>query len=277
MRQLLKELVRGIIPQRKLLSSNDQIFLTYQDALRSCTNDAYENEELIEVIFKKTKRFCENLRSNIFPNKETIAYSLQSVLDPILKSQSKSLNVLDFGGACGVHYFQMRNIIDKSMKLNWAVVETPTMVKYAKELESDELSFFDNFQDAIARLGKIDLLHTSGTLQCVDDPFKYLNDILECNANWVLFNRLGLNKQNEDIITIHASKLSWNGVGELPEGYNDRWVKYPFNFFSERKFLGKVKEKYAIVKKFDDGSGTFPVDGVEIVGYGILCKNKACA
>jgi len=154
------------------------------------------------------------------------------------------------------------------------VVETPTMVKYAKELETDELSFYDNFAEAIKKLNNVDLLHTSGTLQCVDNPQKYLSEILNCNAQWILFNKLGLNKLDRDVITIHSSKLSWNGIGNLPEGYTDRWVKYPFNFPAESKFLAAVEKKYSLVARFNDLSGMYAVDGEEIVGYGLLCKLK---
>ena len=169
-----------------------------------CTTDTYEEKYLIEVIFNKTKRLKENLKSEIIPISETSAYSLLSVINPIIVSKGNKINVLDFGGACGEHYFHLRSLIDKDLKLNWVVVETPTMVKYAKELESetDELSFFDNFADAINKLGYVDLLHTSGTLQCVDNPKKYLSEILNCNAKYLLFNRLGLNKLDRDIITV---------------------------------------------------------------------------
>lgn len=256
------------------MENSHQIFLNYQDALKLCTTNAYEEEELIEVILKKTIRFSENLKSEIIPISETIAYSLISIINPIIESEASQINVLDFGGACGAHYFHLRSLVNKGLKLNWVVVETPTMVKYAKELETDELTFSDNFADAIIKLGKVDLLHTSGTLQCVENPQQYLDEILKCNAKWLLFNRLGLNKLNKDIVTIHSSKLSWNGIGELPEGYTDRWVKYPFNFPSEIKFLNALQEKYSMVAKFNDQSGMYPVDGEEIVGYGLLCRHK---
>ena len=281
MKSLIKEFIPPIflkLLQKKALEmpieNSHQIFINYQDALKMCTTDAYEERELIEVIFKKTKRFSENLKSEIIPIGETAAYSLLSVINPIIESKANQINVLDFGGACGAHYFHLRSLIDKDLKLKWVVVETPTMVKYAKELETDELSFFDNFADAINKLGKVDLLHTSGTLQCVDNPQKYLIEILNCNAKWLLFNRLGLNKLDRDIVTIHSSKLSWNGIGELPEGYTDRWVKYPFNFPSEIKFLNALEEKYSLIAKFNDQSGMYAVDGAEIVGYGLLCRQK---
>jgi len=275
MKSIIKDFIPPIILQilRKLQNSQ-QKFLNYQDALKLCTTNAYEEEELIEVIFKKTKRFSENLKSEIIPISETAAYSLLSAINPIIESKTNQINVLDFGGACGAHYFHLRSLIDKDLKLNWVVVETPTMVRYAKELETDELLFFDNFTDAINKLGKVDLLHTSGTLQCVDNPQKYLVEILNCNARWLLFNRLGLNILDRDVVTIHSSKLSCNGIGELPNGYTDRWIKYLFNFPSENKFLNTLQEKYSLVAKFNDQSGMYAVDGEEIVSYGLLCRQK---
>ncbi len=280
MKKIIKELIPPIIWKILLkttgqtIPNSHQVFLNYQDALKLCTTDAYEERELIEVILKKTKRFSENLKSEIIPISETAAYSLLSAVNPIIESKTNNINVLDFGGACGAHYFNLRSLMDEDLKLNWVVVETPTMVKYAKELETDELSFFDNFTDAINKLGKVDLLHTSGTLQCVDNPQKYLDEILNCNAKWLLFNRLGLNNLDRDVVTIHSSKLSWNGIGDLPEGYTDRWVKYPFNFPSETKFLKTLEEKYLLVAKFNDQSGMYVVNGEEIVGYGLLCRLK---
>jgi len=282
---MMKKIIKDFMPPAilKLLQklaivknaeNQHQIFLTYQDAARLCTTDAYEEEELIEVIFKKTKRFSENLKSEIIPIWESTAYSLLSIINPIIESKTTQINVLDFGGACGAHYFHIRSLLDKELKLNWVVVETPTMVKCAKKLETDELSFFDNFADAIAKLNRIDLLHTSGTLQCVDNPKKYLTEIINCNAEWLLFNRLGLNKIDRDVVTIHSSKLSWNGIGELPVGYTDRWVKYPFNFPSETKFMIALEEKYSLIAKFNDQSGMYAVAGEEIVGYGLLCRKK---
>jgi len=277
-RRVIKKITPAIILQKlqkkTTVESAHQIFLNYQDALKLCPSNAYEGEELIEVIFKKTKRFAETLNTGIIAVSETVAYSLLSAINPIIESKTNQINVLDFGGACGAHYFHLRSVLSKDLKMNWVVVETPTMVKYAKELETNELYFVDNLKDAINKLGTIDLIHTSGTLQCVNDPQKYLIDILNCNAKWVLFNRLGMNKLEKDVVTIHSSMLSWNGIGELPNGYIDRWVKYPFNFHSEIKFLNTLQEKYTIVAKFNDQSGIYAVQGEQIVGYGLLCKKN---
>lgn len=197
------------------------------------------------------------------------------MVNPIIDNiESKIINVLDFGGACGAHYFHIRSLIDKKIKINWIVVETETMVNYAKELETDELKFKKTISEALNESGRIDLLHTSGTLQCVNDPHKYLLELLKVNAKWLLFNRLGLNEIDRDVVTIHRSKLSWNGIGPLPKGYTDRWIKYPFVFMSEKKFNNELQKKYFIIAKFVDKSGMYDVAGEKIVGYGLLCKNK---
>ncbi len=277
MNGMLKEIIPPII-YRKLEKFKKETaastYPTYADALKSCTTDAYEEQELIEVIFKKTQKFVENIKKQTIPIWESTAYSMIAMLNPVIESGLKQINVLDFGGACGAHYFHLRNIVDKNLKINWVVVETPTMVSFGQKLATDELSFCSNFDEAIKKLGHIDLIHTSGTLQCVDVPEKYLEDILNCNAKWICFNRLALNNMDRKAIAIHTSKLSWNGIGELPEGHTDKWIKYPFTFISEKIFLEKVQNKYTLIAKNFDQSGMFPVNGENIVGYGLLCKRK---
>jgi putative methyltransferase (TIGR04325 family) len=275
MREFIKQFIPPILLRKKQQpqpppADYHEVFTTYHDALKGCTTDAYEEDELIRVIAEKTKRFAKTLETDPVFIWETSAYSLISLISPAV--ENKTINVLDFGGACGAHYFHARKILPKEVKLNWVVVETPTMVRYAQELRTNELSFYDSLAEGVFALGTIDLLHTSGTLQCVNDPFKYLDDLLNCNAKTILFNRLGLNRFNTDIITIHSSMLSWNGIGDLPEGFTDRWVKYPFIFPPEKRFMDKLTEKYSVAAKFDDKSGIYPVHGAEIVGYGLLCK-----
>ncbi len=254
------------------------IFDSYENALIHCTNKAYEDEELVNVIFKKTKQLANasNLKQDINISQAAMQ-GLSAVFIPVLENVKKDtpLKVLDFGGACGAHYFQIRNILPSSVKLSWVVVETPTMVKYAKQLETDELKFTTQISEAKNHLDEIDLLYTSGTLQCVNNPAKYLEELIDIQAKWVFFGRLGLNRNNNTIITIHSSKLSWNGVGELPEGHTDKWIKYPFSFISENLFLSIIKKRYNRIFSVEDISGIFPIEGEEIIGYGLFCEKHS--
>ena len=140
--KLIPPLVLDIIQSKQ----HAHKYVNYKDALKLCTESAYEENELIEVILKKTITFKKNI--NKVPISTTSAFSLLSLINPIISNKNGVINVLDFGGACGAHYFQAKTVINDKIKINWAVVETPTMVKHAKQLETEELRFFDNFKNA---------------------------------------------------------------------------------------------------------------------------------
>jgi putative methyltransferase (TIGR04325 family) len=97
------------------------------------------------------------------------------------------LNVIDFGGAAGAHYFTIRALLPSEYQLRWVVVETPAMAAGgAKHLANDELSFTAKLQEAEAKLGHIDLLHSSGTLQCLPDPIEQLRSMMLLPADHIL-------------------------------------------------------------------------------------------
>jgi putative methyltransferase (TIGR04325 family) len=97
------------------------------------TLDGYEHSELVDVIFRKTVAFAPR---DMWPE------------------MAGAATVLDFGGACGLHYKQAQ-----SSSVRWAVVETPAMAERARALASDKLRFFTSISDAAAWLGPIDVMH----------------------------------------------------------------------------------------------------------------------
>jgi putative methyltransferase (TIGR04325 family) len=290
--QLLKELIPPFIT--KLLKRglrffnpdpdsdwHPQIYSSYLEALSNATQDDYQDSELVEVIFEKTRNYLaafENLPQQMSP---TSSISLSALGVILAENSSREIKVLDFGGACGLHYFQLRKLLSPEFSLKWCVVETPVMVEKAKSLSSDELYFMDDFNEAVKSLNyHIDLLHTSGTLQCVSNTYNSLCQIIQSKPSYILFNRLGLNRGGvdaaTDVYTIHRSKLSQNGFGDLPNNsIRDRYIKYPFTFISENKFISSFESKYSIVCRFEDNSGIFEVPGFQIVGGAyLLRKNK---
>src|SRR5436190_4381167 len=86
------------------------------------TLEGYEQPELVEIVFQKTK-----------------AYHPQNDWSEIAGASA----VLDFGGGCGVHYKQAR-----LPEVRWAVVETPAMAERARELATDRLRFFTSISEA---------------------------------------------------------------------------------------------------------------------------------
>lgn len=257
--------------RRHFARSGRKQYATYEKALDHCTDRGYNNVDIVNVVLEKTKHLRDVLQKGESVHlTATGAYSLCSLLGSI---ESQEINVIDFGGACGAHYFLARATLPYSFKLRWLVVETPEMAQTAKSVFStEELRFSSNLGEAAASMKRVDLLHTSGTLQCVDKPYDYLRKLVSMSASHILFNRLGLSKGRHDIITVHESRLSSNGPGPMPRGIPDRKVRYPFFFPEESKFYAALGESYDVVMTFDDPSGAFPVGDEPIVGVGLLAR-----
>lgn len=257
----------------KSLKNIKKVYFDYSTAFQNSDPGAYQADEIIDVVYKKTINFKKKLENNHFIS-SNIANSICGFVPCIIDKNSTEIRVMDFGGACGALYFQMRKYFPQNLKIQWAVVETPAMVKKAKNLESEELKFYDSIEDAVNQLINIDVLHTSATLQALENPREYLLKLLNLKSKYIFFNRVGVHKGEKDLYTVHRSKLSWNGPGDLPEGYLDKWVKYPYGFMSEAFFLQSIQNQYDIIAKFQDYSGMYPIWGYKIDGYALLCKLK---
>ena len=249
---------------------------SYEAALAECSDRGYENRDIIEVVYRKTMRYRDNIESGAHPVRPSSAdaYSLFSLLSSISNGKIK---VLDFGGACGSHYFAARAFLPASCKLKWVVVETPAMAAMASALATQELSFSSDPGAAAASLQNVDLLLTSGALQFVSCPEKVLKQLVSIGATRILFSRLGLTEGTGDVITVHESWLSANGPGPMPEGIQDRKVRYPITFMRKSRFDQILRERYEPVVTFDDPSGVIAVGNEPIIGLGLLARTRAPA
>ena len=186
---------------------------------------------------------------------------------------NKTISVLDFGGAAGAHYFFTRSILPESTELSWTAVETPATAQRAGlALGNQELRFSKDIKEAERTLGQVDLLHTSGTLQCVPEPYEQLRQLIDIKAQYMLLNRLGVTRGDHEVVTIHRSQLSWNGPGPMPAGLRDGEISYPFTFPRESILREMIRESYSEIAEFEDSSGIFPVAAEPIVGMGLLVR-----
>jgi hypothetical protein len=160
--------------------------------------DGYENPELVDVVFRKTKAFRPT--------------------EPWTEIDG-ARTVLDFGGGCGIHYKMMQ-----SPSVRWAVVETRAMAERASEIATDKLRFFSNISDAAAWLGNIDVMHSSGSLQYAREPAATLRELCSLNAKVMLWKRVALSDKTET--EIQSSLLIHNGPGEV-KGVKNKSVSYP--------------------------------------------------
>jgi hypothetical protein len=171
--------------------------------------DGYEHPELVEVIFRKT-----------------IAYDPQGDW-PEMAGVS---TVLDFGGGCGLHYKEAR-----SSNVRWAVVESPAMVKRAKEIATDKLRFFTDISEAADWLGDVDVMHSNGALQYAPDPQQAVRQLCELDAKIMLWRRVFLSPDDATRRETQSSFLGDNGPGSIR--IKEKTVRYEHTKIPEAAFL----------------------------------------
>lgn len=245
-------------------------FKSYDDALQFCSKNGYENSDLVNVVVTKTQIFKNLIDQN--PEFDLNALRVLAALG--LSSEKKQLNVIDFGGASGYHYFIASKVFGQSIKLRWNVVETSEMAEQAKIHSVEDLNFFDQIDQAKKHLESVDLVFSSGTLHCCPNPLSSLQEILDVNAEYVFITRTALSRREQAVTRIQKSRLSENGPGPLMENIKDVPVAYPVVFAPIESFERKLSESYDIQFLINEGIAyRFGNEIVEMFSY--FCTRKA--
>jgi putative methyltransferase (TIGR04325 family) len=253
------KLFKTIIFEKKVKEYKD-----YHESLQNCkTMNTYENQELCQMIGDKTVSYRALLQERPYTIKSSNSF-LALAISRHLSNLPDKISVLDFGGACGAHYFETRPLFDKKIKFDWNVVETAGMLNSAQShcLESDELHFFENIEDVNKN---IDLIHSSGALQSVPEWALFLKKMKQMNSCQMLFNRMMFNENDRTFVTIQKSLMSDNGHGKMPEKYNDRIMEYPHTTISLKAFLEEVEKDYTLEWIFEESSGSYKINGEKII------------
>jgi putative methyltransferase (TIGR04325 family) len=166
-----------------------EFYNSYEDAFASCHN-GYGDNGLINIVYEKTRIYKDALLKQSPLVSEMNALGI--LLGISLSLRGGELNVIDFGGACGAHYFLSKAIYGARIKLRWHVVETHAMVSKAVGLEDGQLKFFDDLSKAKNAFEHVDLMFSSGALQYVPMPYEFLEKLVECRASNIFITRVGL-------------------------------------------------------------------------------------
>ena len=249
-------------------------FGSWNEANKASTENAYEHSKLTKLIFDKSVAYRDKLSEGIISINNSEIQTLTALGIVISQSQhSEKITVIDYGGACGAHYFLAKHIFSAT-KFDWRVIETPSMVKVARDIESNELHFFDDIEHAIKNADSIHLIHSSGTLQCIPEPYKTLEHLVNIKPNFMLFSRLGVTPESSEIITVHQHMMSANGPGPAPKNFKDQICIYPFQYPIRNKIESILSDDYSIEFMNNDPSGRFSVGSHEIIGITYFCRRK---
>lgn len=189
--------------------------------------EGYENEELVDTIYRKT-----------------VAYRAQGNW-PLVENVK---TVLDFGGGAGVHYKTARR---QSPDIYWAVVETPAMVQRAKELTNDRLMFFERIEQAADWLGSVDLVHSNGAIQYVPDAIETIKTLCSIRPAILSWYRVPIS-DGAPRREVQTSYLSDNGPGQSLAS-KEKLVRYERSWLSEPMFI-QAHEGYCVAERGSDPS-----------------------
>lgn len=202
--------------------------------------------DLVDVVFAKTIAIDdEKLRE--MPTHAGTDQTVLAVAYAATMTPARPLRVLDFGGACGLH-FRVARAAAPHLAVRWAIVETPMMVARASELNSDSLRFFAEIDDAHHWLGDVDLIYSSGAVQYVDQPEITLARLLQLKATVLCWARLALSDGERRRVS-QRSMLSDNGPGPMPAQFADREVLYDLIEMRSCDFLAAHRD-YRMMWKF---------------------------
>jgi putative methyltransferase (TIGR04325 family) len=271
--------IRDFIPPifskliQKFRSSEVQKFRNFDEALANCSSDGYQNKLLCRVIAQKTQIYKQILLKKPYALNTNQAFLHLAISQCILLNGQSTINVLDFGGACGAHYYELRRLLPKQIRLNWCVIETPPMVSAANHINGNKELIFS---DSISRVDKkIDFVCTSGALQYCSDPYAQLRSLMNINPDYMFFSRMSFHQGDKDVIFIQKSRLADNGPGPLPPEFDDFEISYPHTMMSFERFHDIISQSFELEWTFEDQSGHIAIDNVDSFGRGFLYRNKS--
>jgi putative methyltransferase (TIGR04325 family) len=270
LRDLLKQLVPPLLLKVLKSSRHQPIFSSYDEALAACGKDGYEGEDIVRAVVEKNV----NYRKTIQSNRNLDLASLRTLIGLGLANSKEELSVLDFGGGGGYHYTLAKAALGNIGHLKWNVVETTAMAKEAERIADGDLKFFDNITDAKNDLGAVDLVLTSSALQYCPSPLALLRELTAIGAKYIFITRTPFSDSKESLVSIQVSKLSHNGPGPLPSGFDDRDVSYPITFASKYEVEKILAERYEIRFVINEDKGTFSAGKKTFDLSGYFCVLK---
>tara|TARA_B100000965_G_scaffold3332_1_gene2645 strand:- start:457 stop:1272 length:816 start_codon:yes stop_codon:yes gene_type:complete len=269
--KLLKKIKKILLTLFSKKNTKFKAFDTYQNATAGGKN--YKNHKLIKVVIAKSIKYRESLKNN----KTLDLMSLRSFFALSLLPDSPQINVLDFGGGAGNHYYLARKLIDDNVKINWHVVETDSFVEEINKqgLQSSELKFFTSIDSAAKSIERFNLIYANSSLQYTNNPLNFLEKLLKVNSDFIFFTRTPLIEDNrKEVIALQISKLSSNGQGEIPPELNlkDEIVEYPFIVVNKIDLENLINQYAEIEYIIEEESSAYSTEKGMFRNFGYIIK-----
>ena len=241
-------------------------YTSWETAMQSA--DGYSKPQILEKVrasvLKVKAGEAAYERDSVVFDKPQYPWPLIALLLQISIRHGNTLHVIDFGGSLGSTYFSCRTFLDGLKQWSWSVVEQEHFVTCGlKEVADERLQFFYTVEDALKENRGGEVLILSGVLQCLPNPYAWLNSLLDFGFEYVLIDRTPFLEQGADRLTLQYVP---------PEIYE---AVYPSWFFNKEFFLKACRDKNYIAKldfpSFVDNPCELE-DGIKVNWEGILLK-----
>ena len=155
--------------------------------------------------------------------------------------------VTDFGGATGDHGDALLRLLPS---LTYTVVENETLVSLMDQSRLPIL-FSTHCPD------QCDVFFTSGTLQCIPDPYGTLDVGFASASRAVVLARN--NFCDEEVIRVQEASLFDNGGGLIPPGYENVKIRFPNRTIIESSVQAiAARHGFRLIARFADKTGVHP-------------------
>ena len=268
-RQLAPPIITNFFKRHRTTNSDMPRFASYDAALAFCSGIGYEHDTLIDAILWSTEQLRDRLAAESPLEIEGIDFKNLMVMERAVRNGE--LSVIDFGGACGAHYFKARAYFGDRVKIHWHVVETAAMVAHCTRLAGGDLHFHESMESAREACPEADLMFTAGAIVYTPDPLAFTRRIVESNARFLYITRQGLLEDNRTVVTVQERKIS-KGVRPLPPGMDDALLRYPATWVPRTAFEAVLAEGYHVELHVVEDEELFSLDGRKYRANGYFAR-----
>jgi putative methyltransferase (TIGR04325 family) len=227
-------------------------YATFVEAKANCTG--YEDESIATIVAQKTIQFVNNVNASEPTDKQWLQ-NLEAFQSVMQQAGNHSLTVIDFGGGCGVAFFQIAFKYKAAIN-RWIVLETEVMVKVANsQIHHDQLQFSSSYDEVARSVSQNTpvLLFAQGVFNFIEHPFEILKKFMHHRFSYIYITRTSFTDDQENYIYKFEAPLGAHGPGVL-QNIQEKKTSYPLTVLSGPAFNSLVIQNgYTIAREFKEG------------------------
>lgn len=218
-------------------------FASWDDAVKAA--EGYDKANIIETVRQAAARVVrgEAVYEVDGVNLDHIRYSWPLTASLMyaaanLGARQSMMRVLDFGGALGTTFQQNRRFLMRmNLGCDWRIVEQPAFVDIGqREFTGPHLRFFPTIE--AATLDGFDVALFGGCLGYVPDCYRYLDEILALEPDFIVMDRTAVTGHDIDLFAVQHVP---------PSIYR---ATYAVRTFSYQRLIDKLTPNYILVEQW---------------------------